>query len=700
MVDYSEQHWYVDLIRSLFGGIDTIVYNLLRFIYEIFFNVANANMLSGDTIRNFYGRVQLIIGIIFMFKMAISLFNGILNPESAKDNKSGMGAVVKKIIVVLIMMALLVPLDIPGADMDDVDGKNSQKTWNTRLNENGILFGTLFELQSRLLSQNTVSRLILGTAGTSSAANESYEDAAKELSNILLKCFLTINLQEENGDIDDEDDYVCPTDSSDEVESAYDLYLNTSNVDPGELLSIVNVSCDFENNILPWNWFSKDVDYYAFSYSYIFSTVVGVFCVIVFISFTVDAAIRVFKLAILRLISPIPVLSYLSPKGSKTFENWVKTVTTTYLDLFIRLAIINFVVFFIREFDQNGLGISTTHGAIGVFSKVFIYLGLLLFAREAPKFITDTLGIQGGGGLFGGLAALTGGISSTISGVRAARSADPKNQRNPEGPIAAIRHAGAGLVNGISGAGDAYQSYGSAKEHNWRSSLDKVNRANAVRLANAAEGGTWWGTTANQFKQDFTGDSDYDKFTRRKKALEEENKKSTDRIDKLGKLKTMGEEQAVKKHAVFDDGSGRKNVKIDEFIAAVESAKSQNLDTVRYNGGHGSMSLEDAIRQLQEFKEAAGREYIQHSDIYNGGTKDRGIENLAVESQYNIDATMTDQQFATDFKMAKINEINAVHARTYGDNGKYKDDNIKKYEEQLPMAEANRRGSDAKPGGK
>lgn len=698
MVDYSEQHWYTDVIRWLFAGIDTIIYNLLSTIYEIFFNVANANMLSGDTIRNFYGRIQLIIGIIFMFKMAISLFNGILNPESAKDNKSGMGAVVKKIIVVLIMMALLVPLDIPGADMDDVDGKNSQKTWNTRLNENGILFGTLFELQSRLLSQNTISRLILGTAGTSSAANESYEDAANELSNILLRCFLTINLKEEDDDIYNEDDYVCPPSK---IESgAYDLYLNTSNVDPGELLSIVNEKCDLENNLLPWNWFSKDKDYYAFSYSYIFSTVVGVFCVIVFISFTVDAAIRVFKLAILRLISPIPVLSYLNPKGSKTFENWVKTVTTTYLDLFIRIAIINFVVFFIREFDQNGLGISTTSGAIGVFSKVFVYLGLLLFAREAPKFITDTLGIQGGGGLFGGLAALTGGISSTVSGVRAARAADPKNERTAEGPIAAIRHAGAGLVNGISGAGDAYQSYGSAKEHNWRSSLDKVNRANAVRLANAAEGGTWWGTTANQFKQDFTGDSDYDKFTRRKKALEEENKKSTDRIDKLGKLKTMGEEQAVKKHAVFDDGSGHKNVKIDEFMAAVESAKSQNLDTVRYNGGHGSMSLEDAIRQLQEFKEAAGREYIQHSDIYNGGTKDRGIENLAVESQYNIDVTMTDQQFATDFKMAKINEINAVHARTYGDNGQYKDNNIRYYESQLPKAEANRRGSDAKPGGK
>lgn len=699
MVDYSEKTWYINLIRRLFGGIDTIVYNLLRFIYEIFFNVANANMLSGDTIRNFYGRIQLIIGIIFMFKMAISLFNGILNPESAKDNKSGMGAIVKKIIVVLIMMALLVPLDIPGADMDDVDGKNSQKTWNTRLNENGILFGTLFELQSRLLSQNTISRLILGTAGTSSAANESYEDAAYELSSIILKCFITINLKEESGDITVDDDRVCSGESmfgENEIGEVYDYYLYET-ITPGFMFRNINVNCDDGNINLLW---INDKNFYAFSYSYIFSTIVGVFCVIVFISFTVDAAIRVFKLAILRLISPIPVLSYLSPKGSKTFENWVKTVTTTYLDLFIRIAIINFVVFFIREFDQNGLGISTTHGAIGVFSKVFIYLGLLLFAREAPKFITDTLGIQSGGGLFGGLAALTGGISSTVSGVRAARAADPKNERTAEGPIAAIRHAGAGLVNGISGAGDAYQSYGSAKEHNWRSSLDKVNRANAVRLANAAEGGTWWGTTANQFKQDFTGDSDYDKFTRRKKALEEENKKSTDRIDKLGKLKTMGEEQAVKKHAVFDDGSGHKNVKIDEFMAAVESAKSQNLDTVRYNGGHGSMSLEDAIRQLQEFKEAAGREYIQHSDIYNGGTKDRGIENLAVESQYNIDVNMTDQQFATDFKMAKINEINAVHARTYGDNGQYKDNNIKYYESQLPKAEANRRGSDAKPGGK
>ena len=114
------------------------------------------------------------------------------------------------------------------------------------------------------------------------------------------------------------------------------------------------------------------------------------------VSFIVDAAIRVFKLAILKLIAPVPILSYIDPKTESTFQNWLKMIGTTFADLFIRLGILNLIIFFIKELDSNGFGLhlDDATGIVPIFAKLFIILGLLMFAKAAPKFIADSLGIK------------------------------------------------------------------------------------------------------------------------------------------------------------------------------------------------------------------------------------------------------------------------------------------------------------------
>lgn len=735
MVDFSQAGWIMNIIRDFFAALDTFIYGVLSVVYDIFFNVATANLISGDTIRNFYSRVQLILGIVIMFKVAISLFNGVINPDTMKDSKKGFSGVIKRVIIVLIMLVLMVPLDIPGADIDDIS-ENGQASWNARMNENGILFGTLFELQSRLLSQNTITKLILGTAGSyTSASNADYHQAARQLSKIIYKCFLTINLNDEDGDPTVDEDRMCPVSQDSDLEDIYDLYfddagLNDSVASAVEIFAYVNVSCDDGKVQFLGLDVLGDRDYYAFSYSFLFSTVVGVFCVVIVISFTVDAAIRLFKLAILRLISPIPVISYIDPKTEQKFQNWVKIVSSTYLDLFIRIAIVNFIIFMIREFDQNGLGIATESGPLGIFSKLFIYLGLLMFAREAPKFISESLGIQNGKGLFGGIASLVGGISSARSAVRANLAADEKNGFDSNSAIGRLKTIGSGLIGGITGAADTSRAYGDAKGNRWRSALDQVNRANSVRLANGEAGGTWWGATKSQLQQDFTGDSEFDKLKRKEKELKNsqeeinrQNKQLQARSDSLGKMKTYGEDQAMKKGAKFsftDSTTGATNyAKINEWIAAVEAAKARGDSTVWFTAKdatgatiNSSMTMEQALQNLTDYKEAAGREYLQHSDAYNGGSRDRGIINLETETGYTIDSALSADAFANDFKMAKINIINEVAANNYGGtkpDGTVVDpaDSLRGLEaalqsttKDIQRAEANRRGSDGRPGGR
>lgn len=511
--------WVLDAIRLIFAAIDGIIYELLAAVVAIFYNVASAQLISGTIMHDFFSRIQLVLGIIVMFKVATSLFMGIMNPESIGDKKNGFGSVIKRVIIVLIMIVLIVPLDIPGVDMDDI-GDEGQTSWNARLNANGIAFGTLFELQARLLKQNTIAKLVLGVDGSDSTTAESGLESGQALSRIVFKSFFVI--AEYDGQP------ICEASSGSNLDKAYDLYLDDDST-AGELLSIVNYTCEDGDGTVMSFFDAVDFldlfdsgNFYAFSYSFLFSTVVGIFCVIVMISYTVDAAIRLVKLTILYLIAPIPILSYIDPKTEKNFQNWLKVVGSTYLDLFIRLAIVYIIIFLIREVDStlfNGTNdfIAVEDGVIGTFSKVFIILGLLMFAREAPKFITDTLGLKQTSGLFGGLTSLIGGVSSTVQGFRASQDAIRRNAPGDEKKLSSrFKSAAAGLVNGLDASGTAYRDYAGAKDHKFRSALDKINQQNAIRRANAAEGVTFGQSLMAQARQDFTGDSRYDMLKRAK----------------------------------------------------------------------------------------------------------------------------------------------------------------------------------------
>ena len=59
-------------------------------MYQIFFNVACAQLFESETIKNFYGRIQLIIGVFMVFKLAVSILQGIMSPDQFSDPKSGL----------------------------------------------------------------------------------------------------------------------------------------------------------------------------------------------------------------------------------------------------------------------------------------------------------------------------------------------------------------------------------------------------------------------------------------------------------------------------------------------------------------------------------------------------------------------------------------------------------------------------------
>lgn len=616
MVDNTERGIILDGFRSIIAGIDRVVYNLLSVIYEIFFNVATANIISGQTVKTFYSRVQLILGVVIMFKVAISLLNGIMNPDSLNDGKNGFSSIIKRIVMVLIMFVLMVPLNIPNAGNSDDYTSNSQSSWNARMNENGILFGTLYEVQSRLLSQNIVSKLILGTDysasndedddpnSVSNFANDTlhlnvneteYEKAARQLSSIVLRCFVTINLESEYGDPTEDDDRMCKEDDLENYDKSYDVYEDDDST-ASEILAEINQKCDIETGY--------GGERYAYNYLFGFSTIVGALFVIIIVSFTVDAAIRVFKLAILRLIAPIPIISYIDPKTESTFQNWVKILGKTFADLFVRLAIINFVIFFIREFGTNSLGVTVAgNGLVGVFSKIFIYLGLLMFAKEAPKFIADSLGIKDTGKfkLFGGLgrlhatgSMLAGTVGSAATNWRAFRQEQPKREDVLQHPIAArasnffrrgVGAAGSALIGGAGGLITGANALSGAE-----SDFNKnVVRAQQNRNAQRASHSTMIGRFNDRQAQLWTGQSLAD---RDKQALDANIKAK----EAIGNFKKRAQEEARKNSNITGsvniqgpNGTTRSVVANYEKLIAAMGAKDSS-GNFTYNGGQYNVS--------------------------------------------------------------------------------------------------------------
>ena len=569
----------VDLIRLFLSLVlDRPAYGLLSIMYQIFFNVASADLFSNETIMKFYGRVQLILGVFMMFQLAMIIIKGIVNPDSFFGNDKGAGAgnLIMRVCTALFMLTILVPINIP----------SPKNEYETQLNNNGLLFGTLYSLQYRLLSNNTLGRLILGTndddtnyVSTSKTAKENLKTSANIFTSTILKGFYRINLIDEDsrthveGKSDDmiNSNRVCQSGIDDIIE----VYKQVD-VDPQYIISMVNKSCTGDVSklstgkkiarvfikIITFGLLSGDrqVDnkFYVFAYNGLVSAIVAFVFAFILLSFTIDVAVRAIKLAVLRLIAPIPIISYMDPKGSKdgAFNSWVKTLTSTYLDLFVRLAVVYFVIFLIQEMMVNGIIINNGSGVVGVISYIIIWIGLFVFAKQAPKFFRKVLGLKEDGGKFlnglseamGAAAVVSGTVGSFNASRQASRTADMVNGNDPNTLRNMGKHLLSGIAGGIMGGTTGMNAWMNAKDHQGQAVMDAIQKRNATVIKNGGAGSTFLGRTGATIDRAFHGDgaTAFDAETRAIAQKKDIEKSAKDLFSYLeGKGKTDGADYNV-----------------------------------------------------------------------------------------------------------------------------------------------------------
>lgn len=496
-----------DALRFIFSGLDNLGYFLLDAVYDIFFTVSNANIFQGTAINTFYSRIQLILGVFMIFMLSIAFLQMIVNPDLAKDKQKGAGSLVKRIAVSLVLLTLIVPVTI-----EDTNGN----PLNEQINSNGILFGFLYQIQNTVIQDNVLGKLVLGSNSEASNGTElsNIADVGSQMAATVAKAFIRPALGDVDEDsVTDNDTYetnvACPDQAA--------PYFN-SRVTAGSLVNHVNDTCDYNGN-----------EIYVFDYAILGGLLCSIIMVLIILGFTIDVAVRAVKLAILRLIAPIPIISYISPGQEKdgAFNNWVKTLTSTYISLFVRLIIIYFGIYLIIILTDSNNDFSLLQSSTSVFTSffatIFIIIGILMFMKEAPKFFQDMFGLKGDGKLFSGVgtilgaAALTGGLAgSAIVGAKAGwqegqeyrDGATGRLSRFGRGLLSVGRAGAAGLAGGIGGA----YAGGRALMTSDKKVPGSVYSAMQKQMARRAAHSTVFGRGMDKLSSAFTGSSPVDKM--------------------------------------------------------------------------------------------------------------------------------------------------------------------------------------------
>ena len=471
----ASRGWAWNIIRSLFGWLDSVAYFLFSSVMQLIFDIISVT--SDPAFNNFYNgihsRIYAIIAIYMLFKITISLLTYLVNPDSMNDKERGVGKMATRVIVALVML-----IAFPNA------------------------FTFINKIQPHIIE--AIPRVILGTETTSSS-DSSGSDLSSQMGDVGKQiAFDTYNgvwFNDNCADSNNTDAGKCFAYTDDKGKAT------------------VAVAVDHINDAA-----DGDSGQYRYNYYPLVGFVTALIMTIILLGYCVDISIRVFKLIILQIIAPIPIISYIDPKSSKdgAFSKWLKMVGSVYLDVFIKLAIIYFILLVISELITSGTIANLTlslFGKQGTFRSgmvmVALVMGLFFFAKEAPKFIADALGVKmsENSHLFGGLskiaAAATLGAGAIGSGIASGRSSfmsDEANGKNHNvGRI--LKNVGAGIVGAASGLGTGANAVLNAKDHHAKAAMDAMAKRNATALAAGTSGSTFFGRMGSTLMGLTTGET-------------------------------------------------------------------------------------------------------------------------------------------------------------------------------------------------
>lgn len=348
----------VDAIRSLMITLCSLVYKLIVFSFDIFEKIGTASILSTDIIENLTNKVSLILGLFMIFRLTLAFIQYIINPDTMSDKSKGAGNLIVKVIVTVVLLG-----SVP------------------------YIFKLAYKLQNTINDDKIIPRIIMGYTPEEGNSASTGGMLAKST-------FYTFFRLNENVKCDNQDENLVNVNTysidAELAEAKFDL-----------LGTYINQKCKIKDNNE-----GKEDYIYEMDAGGVGCLVIGIIVLWTVIMFTIQLAVRLFQLAYLQAIAPIPIMMYMTPKGDEKLKKWSNQCLTTFLDYFLRTAIIYFVLYVISEITTNlkngsisniwktsnvlGQGITKSY-VLGI-----IILGLLIFAKKIPELLKEIFPSLGG----------------------------------------------------------------------------------------------------------------------------------------------------------------------------------------------------------------------------------------------------------------------------------------------------------------
>lgn len=418
--------WVYDAWMTIVLALNWLTYNIIEILYRVFVAVANVNLFSKDIFEAFTSRMYIVVGMAMLFIFAYNIILMIINPEDKKGTGQ-MSKAVKETIISLVLVILL-----------------------------PTIFNYMAIFQKNVLDSQIISKIVLGNGTGEDGANfdcdfSSYKSLEKlddtiSINKLETSCknyyettspsvrgaylmtptLLNAFLYPVNYSMDSCQEYIksCDKEKLTECDSSkikdekdrelcgrffYSFKMSQYNGSIGYLLNRA-----YFKDIL------KDEDQEILNFNYLYSLVGGILTIVMFASYTIMIGVRVAKLGFLEIIAPIPVMMRIIPKQKEAlYDKWFNQLKNTYLDLFIRMIIINFALYAITLIPDviNQLGGSGDDNIVVVgLAKAVVILGILQFAKEAPSLIKEFFGSSGRFSIKGGLDQWKS-AGKTMSGV-------------------------------------------------------------------------------------------------------------------------------------------------------------------------------------------------------------------------------------------------------------------------------------------
>lgn len=386
-------------LRTILFTIDQVAYSLIDNAYNLIVAFSKASFFKDGTVEVIMKNTYIVIGLFALFKIALLLVNALVSPDKLFDKDKGLGVIVRNIV---IMFALLI--FVP------------------------ILFKESMKIQETIVSGNYINKLF----GLNVPDNYNPGDMFKSQAILALvhpnDAFAT---REDDGYVKKD---ICHDDST-HCQAAIEDYNAALFGEKREHMfaTLLNHMGDYADD-------ANGDKTYIYDYSMLLTFIVGIAITYLLILFCFDLAERVIKLAILEIVSPLFIVTYIDPKSAKSgpFNNWLKEVGSTYVGLYIRLAALALIIILTTLWQQVD---KSTIKVLGGWGTIIFILSILIFAKNFPKWLGGLIGVKdfdnglGGLGKRLGSAALVGGMLTkaghTAVGIASgARSMVQENRRN------------------------------------------------------------------------------------------------------------------------------------------------------------------------------------------------------------------------------------------------------------------------------